>query len=154
LNASAGHWKRCGGPHVTRGSLIAHLCLRQKVWIQGNNLEKLHFTRSATQNFKNIDCYDMTHSNLQHVTLKSPEKSQYELGTSLTSRFSNLARSALRRKSCAHHISFMCRVLERLAPMNFQEVLGLFLHTRQMKTSRTICARLTIAKDHLRIAPW
>jgi len=26
LNASAGHWKCCGGPHVAHGLLIAHRC--------------------------------------------------------------------------------------------------------------------------------
>ena len=26
LNVSAGHWKRCGGPHVARGPLFAHPC--------------------------------------------------------------------------------------------------------------------------------
>jgi len=28
LNACAGHWKRCGGPHLGRGPLFAHPCPR------------------------------------------------------------------------------------------------------------------------------
>jgi len=31
LNASAGHWKRCGGPHLTRGPLFAHPCSTQSL---------------------------------------------------------------------------------------------------------------------------
>jgi len=31
LNASAGHWKRCGGPHSAHGPLFAHPC--PKSWL-------------------------------------------------------------------------------------------------------------------------
>jgi len=41
LNASAGHWKFCGGPHVVRRPLIAHLCPKK-------SLEKmLYHTRDS-----------------------------------------------------------------------------------------------------------
>ena len=42
LNASAGHWKRCGGPHVARGPLIAHPCPKQisarTTFVEGNRM--------------------------------------------------------------------------------------------------------------------
>ena len=36
LNASPGHWKGCGGPHVARGPLIAHPCLKLCSWLPIN----------------------------------------------------------------------------------------------------------------------
>ena len=31
LIGSAGHWKRCGGPHVARGPLFSHPCLIRRM---------------------------------------------------------------------------------------------------------------------------